>query len=144
PLLRQAGSARVMTMSSGVNRIGAIQFDDLEWERGYSAMRAYAQSKLATLMFAIELNRQSAQRGWGIISNSAHPGATRTNLQISGPTLGTSRSGRSLGMNLSMIIPGFWQEVEQGCLPALFAVSSPRAAGGGYYGPGGLAELTGL
>jgi NAD(P)-dependent dehydrogenase (short-subunit alcohol dehydrogenase family) len=144
PLLRKAGSSRVTHMSSGVNRMGRINFDDLQWERQYPAYRAYAQSKLANLMFALELNRRSHEYGWGILSNAAHPGATRTNLQSTGPNLGKASSGVGLGMRITGVIPGFWQEVPQGCLPALFAATSPRAVGGGYYGPDGYAELTGM
>lgn len=144
PLLRKAGAARVVTLSSLVNRIGRLHFDDLQWEQSYSPGRAYAQSKLANLIFATELDRRSRAHGWGIRSNAAHPGATRTNLQTSGPNLGTARQGASLGMRLTMYIPGFWQDVAQGCLPALFAATSPQAHGGAYYGPSGWAELTGL
>ncbi len=109
-------------------------------------MRSYAQSKLATLLFAIELHQRSLQHGWGILSNAAHPGATLTNLQTSGPTLGkaSTNQGETLSMRLTKRIPGFWQEVAQGCLPALFAATSPLAVGGGYYGPDGFAELTGM
>lgn len=91
-------------------------------------------------MFALELNRRSLEYGWGILSNAAHPGATWTNLQTTGPTLGRASSGVGLGMRITGLIPGFWQEVPQGCLPALFAATSPRAVGGGYYGP--LQSLT--
>ncbi|KAB8139922.1 SDR family NAD(P)-dependent oxidoreductase [Chloroflexia bacterium SDU3-3] len=143
PLLR-AGTARVVTLSSLVNRIGHINFDDLQWEKRYSPGRAYGQSKLADLLFAIELNRRSQAHSWGIRSNAAHPGATHTNLQTTGPTLGTARTTASPFMRLTTIIPGFWQEVEQGCLPALFAATSPAAVGGGYYGPDGFAELSGM
>jgi NAD(P)-dependent dehydrogenase (short-subunit alcohol dehydrogenase family) len=146
PLLRKAGSSRVVTMSSGVSSIGKINFDDLQSERRYSPVRSYAQSKLATLLFAIELHRRSLQHGWGILSNAAHPGATLTNLQTSGPTLGqtSTNQGESLSMRITKRIPGFWQAIAQGCLPALFAATSPRAIGGGYYGPSGYAELTGM
>jgi NAD(P)-dependent dehydrogenase (short-subunit alcohol dehydrogenase family) len=144
PLLQKAGSSRVVTLSSGVNHIGRINFDDLQWERRYSPWLAYAQSKLADLLFAIELNRRSLAHGWGIISNAAHPGATVTNLQTSGPNLGKTTSGMGLGMRISRLIPGFWQEIPQGCLPALFAATSPRAVGGGYYGPDGFGEMTGM
>ena len=65
PLLRKAGSSRVVTLSSLTNRRGAIHFDDLQSERGYRPQRAYGQSKLATLMFAMELNRRSLRSGWG-------------------------------------------------------------------------------
>jgi len=146
PLLRKAGSARVVTLSSLTNRIGAINFDDLQSEHSYRSQRAYGQSKLATLLFAMELNRRSVRSGWGIRSNAAHPGATLTNLQTTGPTLGRGSSTllERLGMRLTRMIPGFWQEIAQGALPTLYAATSPLALGGGYYGPGGFAELTGM
>jgi NAD(P)-dependent dehydrogenase (short-subunit alcohol dehydrogenase family) len=143
PLLRKAESPRVVTVSSGVSHIGRINFDDLQWERGYSPMRAYAQSKLANLIFARELDRRSRAYGWGILSAAAHPGATHTNLQKAGPLLGGRRSAMSLIIQASTHIPGIWQEIPDGCLPTLFAATSPRAAGGGYYGPGGFAEMSG-
>ena len=144
PLLQMAPAARVVTLSSGVNHIGSIDFGDLQWERRrYSPYLAYAQSKLANLSFAVELNRRSLARGWGILSLGAHPGVTRTNLQTSGPNLGTNAEGPGLPLWLSQQIPGIWQDVEQGCLPTLYAAVSPRAVGGGYYGPDGWGELTG-
>jgi len=144
PLLRKAGSSRVTTMSSGMSHLGSIQFDDLQWERRYSPSLSYAQSKLANLLFAFELNRLSLANGWNILSNAAHPGATRTNLQTTGPTLGKDSSNMGLGMRLARLIPGIWQEIEQGCLPALYAATSPNAVGGVYYGPDGFAEMTGM
>src|SRR5438876_1512501 len=146
PLLRKAGSSRVVTLSSLTNRRGAIHFDDLQSERGYRSQFAYGQSKLATLMFAIELNRRSLRYGWGIRSNASHPGATLTNLQTTGPTLGRGSTTlmERLGMRITRMIPGFWQEIAQGALPTLYAATSPLAVGGGYYGPGGFAELTGM
>src|SRR5258708_4362776 len=80
PLLRKAGSSRVVTLSSLTNRIATINFDDLQSEHRYRPQRAYGQSKLATLMFAMELNRRSLRSGWGIRSNAAHPGATLASL----------------------------------------------------------------
>src|SRR5712691_9238436 len=146
PLLRKAGSSRVVTLSSLTNRIATINFDDLQSEHSYRPQRAYGQSKLATLMFAMELNRRSLRSGWGIRSNAAHPGATLTNLQTTGPRLGRGSSTllERLGMRLTRMIPGFWQEIAQGALPTLYAATSPLALGGGYYGPGGFAELTGM
>jgi len=143
PLLRQAGGARVVTMSSGVSHLGRINFNDLQSEKNYQPFLAYAQAKLANLLFAFELNRRSQAGGWGILSNAAHPGATYTNLQIAGPNMGTGKTSRGLTVRLTGLIPGLWQEVPQGCLPALFAATSPRAAGGAYYGPDGLFEMTG-
>ena len=146
PLLRKAGSARVVTLSSLTNRIATINFDDLQSEHSYRPQRAYGQSKLATLLFAMELNRRSLRYDWGIRSNAAHPGATLTNLQTTGPTLGRGSSTllERLGMRLTRMIPGFWQEIAQGALPTLYAATSPVAIGGGYCGPGGFAELTGM
>src|SRR2546421_9002874 len=88
PLLRKAGSSRVVTLSSLKNRIGNINFDDLQSEHSYRPQRAYGQSKLATLMFAMELNRRSLRYGWGMRSKASHNGATLTKFQTSGPTLG--------------------------------------------------------
>ena len=146
PLLRKASSSRVVTLSSLTNRVGSINFDDLQSERGYRPQFAYGQSKLATLMFALELNRRSLRYGWGIRSNASHPGATLTNLQTTGPALGRGSTTlmERLGMQLTRMIPGFWQEIAQGALPTLYAATSPLAVGGGYYGPGGFAELTGM
>lgn len=144
PLLQKANSARVVTLSSGLSHVGRIQFDDLQGERRYTPLRGYAQSKLANLLFAIELNRLSLAHGWGLLSNAAHPGVTATNLQTTGPNLGTSKKSENLRMRITKWIPGFWQEIPQGCLPALFAATSPDAVGGGYYGPDGYLELTGL
>lgn len=144
PLLQQAGWARVVTMSSIMNQTGKINFDDLQLARRYSPYTAYSQSKLANLLFATELHRRSQIYGWKILSNAAHPGATHTNLQSTGPNLGRASTSPSFALRLSYMIPGFWQDIDQGILPALFAATSPSAIGGAYYGPDGFAELTGL
>ena len=88
PLLRRASGPRVVSVSSLAHRTGLIDFDDLQGARVYSPWKAYGQSKLATLMFALELQRRSDAAGWNLISNAAHPGFARTNLF-------TERSGRS-------------------------------------------------
>jgi len=136
----------VVTLSSLTNRVATINFDDLQSEYSYRPQRAYGQSKLATLLFAMELNRRSVRSGWGIRSNASHPGATLTNLQTTGPTLGRGSSSllERFEMQVTRMIPGFWQEITQGALPTLYAATSPLAVGGGYYGPGGFAELTGM
>jgi NAD(P)-dependent dehydrogenase (short-subunit alcohol dehydrogenase family) len=122
--------------------MGSIPFDDLQLERGYRAWRAYAESKLANLLFTLELQRRSDAAGWGIMSNAAHPGSTRTNLQSSGPNLGKSSPGTNL-VELSMRMPGVSQDAAQGALPTLYAATSPEAVGDGYYGPDGFMEMTG-
>ena len=143
PLLRRAGSPRVVTVSSTAHRIGRIELDDLQAEHKYQRWRAYGQSKLANLLFALELQRVSVRDGWGVLSNAAHPGSTRTNLQSTGPNLGTSSHGAGL-MSRFMELPGMSQHAERGALPTLFAATSPDAHGGAYYGPNGIGELTGL
>ncbi|AXI77008.1 SDR family oxidoreductase [Peterkaempfera bronchialis] len=143
PLLRRGSAPRVVTVSSGAHLFGTLDFDDLQGERRYGAWRAYGASKLANLIFTRELQRRSTRHGWGILSTAAHPGSTVTNLQTTGPNLGTARRGRGL-TGLVMALPGMSQQPEQGALPSLYAATSPDATGGGYYGPGGLFGLTGL
>jgi hypothetical protein len=77
------------------------------------------------------------------MSNAAHPGATRTNLQSSGPTLGTGRTDAGLFGRIQMHIPGMWQNVDTGALPTLYAATSPDAIADGYYGPDGIFGLRG-
>jgi NAD(P)-dependent dehydrogenase (short-subunit alcohol dehydrogenase family) len=109
------------------------------------ATRAYAQSKSANLMFAIELDRRSRRAGWGIISNAAHPGLTKTNLQLSGPSQGKdSPTLLERFYRVSrQVTPFMWQEVDEGILPALYAATSQQAEGGAFYGPRGFYELAG-
>ncbi|MGA9493002.1 MAG: SDR family oxidoreductase [Mycobacterium sp.] len=145
PLLRAAGSARVVSLSSiAARQSGRIHFDDLQFEKSYSPMQAYGQSKLAVLMFARELNRRSREAGWGITSNAAHPGLTKTNLQISGPSHGRAKPSmmERLYTVSWRLAPFLWQEIDEGILPALYAAVSPQAEGG-YYGPQGIYEAAG-
>jgi NAD(P)-dependent dehydrogenase (short-subunit alcohol dehydrogenase family) len=127
-------------MSSGVANFGRIHFDDLEWERRYSANFAYAQSKLADLMMSLRLAAIAAERDWNLMSNAAHPGFTRTNLQTAGASLGRDKPKRTL-FNSLHILPS--QEVGPGTEPLLYAATSPSAVSGGYYGPRGSFGLVG-
>ena len=140
PLLLTAPSPRVVTMSSGTANFGRIHFDDLQWERRYSPSRAYAQSKLADLLMARHLAAVATQRGWHLISNAAHPGYTRTNLQTAGASLGRDKVTQSPITRLP-ILPS--QAPEQGTEPLLYAATSPDAINGGYYGPSRFMELVG-
>ncbi len=144
PLLRAAKGARVVSLSSLAARSGRIHFDDPQFEKSYSAMSAYGQSKLAVLMFARELDRRSREAGWGIMSNAAHPGLTMTNLQISGPSHGRDKPAlmERLYKASWRWAPFMWQEIQEGILPALYAAAAPQAQGGAFYGPLGL-ELAG-
>jgi NAD(P)-dependent dehydrogenase (short-subunit alcohol dehydrogenase family) len=137
PLLRRAQQPRVVSLSSIAHRTGFIQFSDLQGERFYSPWKAYNQSKLAMLMFALELQRRSDAAGWNLISTASHPGWARTDLFANGPGFGL------ISVASQFAAPLFSQSAESGALPTLFAATSPQAEGGGYYGPNGLYELRG-
>ncbi|MDE1179282.1 SDR family oxidoreductase [Paraburkholderia sp.] len=148
PLLRDAHRrsghpARVVNLSSIAHRMrGAIHFDDLQWQHNYRPWPTYAQSKLAMLMFAFELQRRSDACGWQLISNAAHPGYARTGLQSAGPGLG--RSNPSITERLGELFgPVAGQSAASGALPTLFAATSPLAKPAGYYGPQGWMEMKG-
>jgi NAD(P)-dependent dehydrogenase (short-subunit alcohol dehydrogenase family) len=143
PLLR-AAQARITTMSSVAARTGKIDWDDLQSARNYSPIRSYALSKLANLLFGLELDRRSRAGGWGIVSNVAHPGTTLTNLYASGPNMGRTRPAPYESLMTQLSRWGlFVQTVDRGVLPALFAATSPEAHGGRFYGPDGLGQLAG-
>jgi NAD(P)-dependent dehydrogenase (short-subunit alcohol dehydrogenase family) len=143
PLVLAAPSPRVVAMSSKVAEYGRIHFDDLQWERlRYQPMMCYAQSKLADLMFSQHLATVAGERGWPLVSAGAHPGYTKTNLQLAGPSLGRSRPQlfRVESMGIGRLIA---QSVVVGTEPLLFAATSPDVVNGGYYGPKGFLELFG-
>jgi NAD(P)-dependent dehydrogenase (short-subunit alcohol dehydrogenase family) len=140
PLLLAAPAPRVVTMSSGMANMGRIHFDDLQWERRYRSVGAYAQSKLADLLMARQLAAVATQRGWRLMSNAAHPGYTRTNLQTAGASLGRDKPRRSVIVAVPFL-PS--QAPEQGAEPMLYAATSPDAVNGGYYGPSRFMELVG-
>ena len=143
PLLLAADQPRVVTVSSLSAWLGRIDLGNLNGDRKYSAWDAYSRSKLADLIFALELDRLSHLRGWRLRSNAAHPGLTRTNLQSSGPMLGRTSGSFSL-VGWAPPVPGLYQEPARGALPTLVAATSDQAVGGGYYGPDGPGGLTGL
>ncbi len=137
PLLRQGIQPRVVTLSSIAARSGAIDFANLQSERVYKPMTAYAQSKLACLMFALELQRRSDAEGWGLQSLAAHPGVSRTDLLPNGAG---ARSAAGLARRYLWFL---FQPAAQGALPTLHAATSPQARGGAYYGPDRLGETRG-
>jgi NAD(P)-dependent dehydrogenase (short-subunit alcohol dehydrogenase family) len=143
PLL-SAGQARVTTMSSSAARQGKINWADLQSEDKYAPIASYGQSKLANLLFGLELERRSRAGDWGIVSNVAHPGTTLTNLYASGPNLGRNRPAPYQAIFTRLARWGvFVQTVDRGLLPALFAATSDQAKGGAFYGPDGLGQFTG-
>jgi NAD(P)-dependent dehydrogenase (short-subunit alcohol dehydrogenase family) len=137
PRLLAASQPRVVAQSSGAHRIpGAINFDDLQFERGYINWRAYGQSKLANLMFAFELQRRASAAGTPLRSMAAHPGYARTNLQFAAPPW-----YEQLIMRITNPLIG--QSADMGALPALYAATVPDLPGGTFVGPGGFMEQRG-
>lgn len=122
--------ARVITISSGGHRFGKMDFDNLQGEKHYDRTSAYAQSKLANLIFTYELQRRFESVGVNALAAAAHPGWTATNLQVHWQTL----------QNLN---PFLGQTHKMGALPTLYAATAPDVRGGDYYGPGGWLELRG-
>lgn len=143
PLLRR-GQARVVQLSSIVHRHGRIQLDDLQFEAAYKPWPAYAQSKLAMLMFALELDRRSRANGWGLTSVAAHPGYARTGLIASGP-MSRSAVARTVLRSLyrPFIEPFFSHSAADGALPILLAATAPNVTGGAYFGPRHMQEMKG-
>jgi NAD(P)-dependent dehydrogenase (short-subunit alcohol dehydrogenase family) len=138
PALQRAASPRVTTVASAAAKLGMrrINFDDLQGERSYGPWKAYCQSKLADLMFMLELARRCAAAGIGLLSNAAHPGYARTNLQTSGP-------GRPQNSIEKIVASFLSQDAAHGALPTLRAATAMDAAPGSFYGPDRLFQLKG-
>jgi NAD(P)-dependent dehydrogenase (short-subunit alcohol dehydrogenase family) len=139
--LRAGRMKRVVSLSSLAHVGGRLHFGDLQSERRYSPFAAYGQSKLAMLMFALELQRRSDGHGWGLVSVAAHPGVSATNL-IENMRAEDGRS--SPGQRMAKVFtPLFSQDAARGALPQLLAATDPSVEGGSYWGPDGLLELKG-
>jgi NAD(P)-dependent dehydrogenase (short-subunit alcohol dehydrogenase family) len=135
-LLRQPNS-RVVTVASIAHKGGKLNFDDLDAERGYAPRGAYQQSKLANLVFGLELDRRLRARSANTSSVIAHPGVAVTNIVSNG--MGTGLKARVANVVVSL----FAQSDDRGAWPLLYAATSPDVHGGGYYGPDGIAEFKG-
>ena len=133
PLLLAAPGGRVVTVTSATYLVGRIDFADLQGEKRYRPWRAYAQSKLANLLFALELDRRARAAGTALLSVAAHAGYAGTGLQLSPER------------RLRVPLRRFWtwanshvaQDAARGALPTLRAATDPAATGGTLYGPSG-------
>ncbi|CAN3126856.1 SDR family NAD(P)-dependent oxidoreductase [Mycobacterium sp. smrl_JER01] len=133
--LLDVDGARIVTVSSNGHKMGgAIHWDDLQWERRYSRMGAYTQSKLANLLFTYELQRRLAPRG-KTIAVAAHPGTSNTELARNLPA--------ALQPAVSAVAGLLAQSSAEGALPSLRAATDPGVLGGQYYGPANLAQWRG-
>lgn len=140
PLLRATGGARVVTVASNAHRFGRIRFDDLQSERRYSRWRAYAQSKLANLLFTFELARRLEQSGSDLVAVAAHPGYAATNLPSAALRMTGSRFGERIVTLGNRLLA---QPAAMGALPTLYAAAAHGVRNGDYYGPAGLREMRG-
>ncbi|PHS23669.1 MAG: short-chain dehydrogenase [Robiginitomaculum sp.] len=128
PVLQSSDHGRVVTLSSLAHRNGEIDFDNLKLEKPFNKFREYGQSKVADLIFAIELNRRLAASGSQIVSVACHPGVSKTEL------LRTDAP--------EMIETVAYMAANQGAFSTLFAATQP-VDGGSYTGPDGTGEVNG-
>jgi retinol dehydrogenase-14 len=117
--LQASAPARIVTVSSGAQSMGKVDFDDLMGERGYSGSRAYDQSKLANVMFTYELARRL--EGSGVTANVLHPGVTNTGFGSEDPLL--------VMRPLIALMRPFMRSPERGAETAIYLASSPDVAG---------------
>ena len=137
PLMEGHEDARVVTLSSNVHKtVRGIAFDNLNGDRRYFRWNAYGQSKLANLLFALELDRRLRAQGSTVRSVAAHPGYAATNLQSAAAPL-VDRLVMKVGNTVVA------QNDEMGALPVLYAATEPGLEGGTYAGPDGIAEQRG-
>ena len=126
-----APNSRIVTVSSAAHRLALrIRFDNLQGERGYSSLGAYAKSKLANLLFTYELQRRVTDTST-TIAVAAHPGGS------------TSELARHSSAAVRMFSAHLLQSAAMGALPTLRAATDTQVRGGQYFGPGGFLEARG-
>ena len=137
-LMREAPGSRVVVLGSLAHKLSrrGINFDDLQFERHYSRVQAYAQSKLANLMFMYALQRRLVASGARTIALGAHPGYSATGLSRHLPSV-------FQGVNDAVVGRYIAQPADRGALPTLRAATDPLAMGAHYYGPDGPFETRG-
>lgn len=133
--------SRIVTLSSLAHARGHIHFDDLSFTQArYGKHRAYAQSKVANLLFALELARRLQKAGSGTASIACHPGISATNLAIPGFEMQGSRLLSRVSGLLTKIVA---QDPAVGAQPTLFAATAAEATNGDYIGPSGYRQFYG-
>lgn len=135
--LVEAASGRFVSVASIAHKYAkGFEFDDLMLEKSYTATKAYAQSKLANLVYALELNRRLEASGATSRSFACHPGWSSTNLQTTGP-------GAIAGFALTIANAMFAQPAEKGAIPTVLCAAAEDAEPGGYYGPTSFRDFKG-
>lgn len=140
PLLEKS-AGRIVVVSSIAHKFGRIAFDDLMSEGNYDPMRAYGQSKLANLMYALELHRQLTERGSAVTAYAVHPGYAATNLQSAG--VGMEGGSKAFQRFYQLGNRVMAQSAVRGAYPLVLAAADHRADPGAYYGPTGVLEMRG-
>jgi NAD(P)-dependent dehydrogenase (short-subunit alcohol dehydrogenase family) len=138
PHMDSRPGSRFVQVASIAHRRARLYFEDLQLKRNYDPGVAYNQSKLAILMFGLELDRRLRAANSPIRSIPAHPGMAVTDIFRRGERAGPLQ--QAFGKVAFRVVG---QSAAQGALPILFAATSPDAAGGAYYGPGGFREIRG-
>lgn len=139
PLMGDRPQARVVTVTSGAQYFGVMAWDDLQGEQRYDRWKAYSQSKLANVMFALELNQRLQASGSAVRSLAAHPGLARTNLQ----SVSVAATGAWQEALAYRLMDPLFQSAAQGALPQLYAATASDAQGGEHYGPSQLGGMRG-
>lgn len=129
PVLEQTDGSRIITIGSLAHERGTIDFDNLDGSAGYRAKKFYNQSKLANMIFALELDRRLKENGYRTISLTCHPGVSATNIFKLGK--------RDAPLVLRNFANRFLQPPEIGALATVYAAADPDLQGGEYIGPDG-------
>jgi NAD(P)-dependent dehydrogenase (short-subunit alcohol dehydrogenase family) len=138
PHIKTVYGSRIVQVASIAHRQARLHFEDLQLKKNYAPGLAYNQSKLAILMFGLELDRRLRAAQSQIRSIPAHPGMAVTDVFRRGERAGAFQ--QFLGKAVFRMVG---QSAAQGALPILFAATSPQAEGGAYYGPDGFREIRG-
>jgi short-subunit dehydrogenase len=139
PLVAKAQAGRIVTVSSNLHKGAVLDLADTASSNSYSGQKAYGRSKLANLLFALELNRRLEAAGSSVISVGAHPGWSRSQLAANGPGASTS----PLSKVFSTLATKLGQKTSTGALPTLYGALGEDIHGGDYLGPKYALELFG-
>lgn len=142
PVLMARPGTRVVTVTSTAAAYGRIDFGDLQSENSFGFVSTYTASKLANLMFALELDRRSKKLGAGLISVASHPGIASTNI-MRGKRSDWGRRSRPAEVAMSIAQRLFGQPASAGAQPSLYAATAPNFVGGEYVVPGGFRNMRG-
>lgn len=142
PALRGRPAPRVVTLSSIAHQGNGLDIGDLNFDhRRYSPRKGYSQSKLANLLFALELDRAARRSQLDLVSVAAHPGMSETELAVN--TFRARSLPNVVHRGVGLVNKLITQPVAKGVLPQLYAATAPDVVGGEYYGPDGFSEIRG-